>query len=91
MKSLLFGSGHSPKVMGSNKSFNYMPPKPCASGSSRLKNTSTLRSISSPRKVSEEKKPKKNEQKQFKLDDFNIGKPLGQGKFGNVYLAKYKP
>ncbi|KAL7714641.1 Aurora kinase [Entamoeba marina] len=24
------------------------------------------------------------------LEDFDVGKPLGQGKFGNVYLVKYK-
>jgi serine/threonine protein kinase len=28
--------------------------------------------------------------KQWKLEDFEIGKPLGQGKFGNVYLAREK-
>jgi len=26
----------------------------------------------------------------WRLDDFEIGKPLGQGKFGNVYLAREK-
>ena len=26
----------------------------------------------------------------FTLDDFDIGKPLGRGKFGNVYLAREK-
>uniref|UniRef100_T1J277 Aurora kinase n=1 Tax=Strigamia maritima TaxID=126957 RepID=T1J277_STRMM len=28
--------------------------------------------------------------KQWKLDDFEIGRPLGKGKFGNVYLAREK-
>ena len=28
--------------------------------------------------------------KQWKLDDFDIGRPLGKGKFGNVYLAREK-
>eukprot|EP01114_Cavostelium_apophysatum_P013552 TRINITY_DN3306_c0_g1_i2.p1 TRINITY_DN3306_c0_g1~~TRINITY_DN3306_c0_g1_i2.p1 ORF type:complete len:439 (+),score=131.81 TRINITY_DN3306_c0_g1_i2:72-1388(+) len=28
--------------------------------------------------------------KRWQLDDFEIGKPLGQGKFGNVYLAREK-
>jgi len=28
--------------------------------------------------------------KTWKLEDFEIGKPLGQGKFGNVYLAREK-
>jgi hypothetical protein len=26
-------------------------------------------------------------EKRWKLSDFDIGKPLGRGKFGNVYLA----
>lgn len=26
--------------------------------------------------------------KQWCLDDFEIGRPLGKGKFGNVYLAR---
>lgn len=26
----------------------------------------------------------------FSLNDFDIGKPLGRGKFGNVYLAREK-
>ncbi|GAB5356109.1 hypothetical protein AAMO2058_000262800 [Amorphochlora amoebiformis] len=30
----------------------------------------------------------KNPTKKWKLDDFEIGKPLGRGKFGNVYLAR---
>jgi serine/threonine protein kinase len=28
--------------------------------------------------------------KQWKLSDFEIGRPLGRGKFGNVYLAREK-
>eukprot|EP00884_Botryococcus_braunii_P022401 jgi/Botrbrau1/8845/Bobra.50_2s0005.1 len=28
--------------------------------------------------------------RQWRLDDFDIGKPLGKGKFGNVYLAREK-
>jgi len=31
-----------------------------------------------------------NEKKQWKLCDFEIGKPLGRGKFGNVYIAREK-
>ncbi len=27
---------------------------------------------------------------QWSLEDFDIGKPLGRGKFGNVYLAREK-
>lgn len=29
-------------------------------------------------------------EKQWKMTDFDIGKPLGKGKFGNVYLAREK-
>lgn len=29
-------------------------------------------------------------EKRWTLDDFHIGKPLGRGKFGNVYLAREK-
>uniref|UniRef100_A0A3Q3GRJ8 non-specific serine/threonine protein kinase n=1 Tax=Labrus bergylta TaxID=56723 RepID=A0A3Q3GRJ8_9LABR len=28
--------------------------------------------------------------KKFSIDDFDIGRPLGKGKFGNVYLARVK-
>ncbi|KAJ7332070.1 hypothetical protein JRQ81_014250 [Phrynocephalus forsythii] len=31
-----------------------------------------------------------NKKKQWSLDDFEIGRPLGKGKFGNVYLAREK-
>ncbi|CAM6095425.1 unnamed protein product [Calypogeia fissa] len=31
-----------------------------------------------------------NEEKRWCVDDFDIGKPLGRGKFGNVYLAREK-
>lgn len=30
------------------------------------------------------------EEKRWQLGDFDIGKPLGRGKFGNVYLAREK-
>ncbi|KAH0682310.1 hypothetical protein KY289_020062 [Solanum tuberosum] len=32
-------------------------------------------------------KPPKNPKKQWSLNDFEIGKLLGKGKFGRVYLA----
>ncbi|BBN18798.1 aurora kinase, other [Marchantia polymorpha subsp. ruderalis] len=31
-----------------------------------------------------------HEEKRWSIDDFDIGKPLGRGKFGNVYLAREK-
>jgi hypothetical protein len=33
-------------------------------------------------------KNQKLPKKDWKLDDFIIGKPLGRGKFGSVYLAR---
>jgi hypothetical protein len=30
------------------------------------------------------------EKKRWTLNDFDIGKPLGRGKFGHVYLAREK-
>ena len=27
--------------------------------------------------------------RRFTIDDFEIGRPLGKGKFGNVYLARH--
>lgn len=30
------------------------------------------------------------DQKRWTLNDFDIGKPLGRGKFGHVYLAREK-
>lgn len=35
-------------------------------------------------------KPKVFQPKEWSIDDFEIGKPLGRGKFGHVYLAREK-
>ncbi|KAK6014411.1 hypothetical protein OSTOST_20204, partial [Ostertagia ostertagi] len=32
-----------------------------------------------------------NSQRMWGIDDFDIGRPLGKGKFGSVFLARYKP
>nr|XP_009917986.1 PREDICTED: aurora kinase A-like isoform X2 [Haliaeetus albicilla] len=48
---------------------------------------------STSKKKNEETAKKKNEEtkkRQWSLDDFEIGRPLGKGKFGNVYLAREK-
>lgn len=34
--------------------------------------------------------PKGGPSNRWKLEDFDIGRPLGKGKFGNVYLAREK-
>ncbi|XP_060086745.1 aurora kinase A isoform X2 [Heteronotia binoei] len=54
--------------------------KPEAEGISNQKHETTGAS----KTKNEEKK------KQWSLDDFEIGRPLGKGKFGNVYLAREK-
>ncbi|XP_008113463.2 aurora kinase A isoform X1 [Anolis carolinensis] len=38
----------------------------------------------------EAKSKSETKRKQWSLDDFEIGRPLGKGKFGNVYLAREK-
>lgn len=43
-----------------------------------------LLSMAPPKQASDSKP----EKKQWTLSDFEIGKPLGRGKFGNVYLAR---
>ena len=37
-----------------------------------------------------ENKENTNSKQSWKLDDFQMGKALGKGRFGNVYLAKEK-
>ncbi len=34
--------------------------------------------------------PKGGRENPWRLSDFDIGRPLGKGKFGNVYLAREK-
>jgi aurora kinase, other len=40
--------------------------------------------------VASEDQQQQPQEKQWKMTDFDIGKPLGKGKFGNVYLAREK-
>ncbi|GAB1223095.1 hypothetical protein ENUP19_0130G0023 [Entamoeba nuttalli] len=71
-----------------SKSQQYIPTKPMA-----VPRRFAQLSVNSPLKKEIESKPKKDDEKkptQLSLDMFDIGKPLGQGKFGNVYLVKYK-
>ena len=35
-------------------------------------------------------RPRVQAERRWQLEDFDIGKPLGRGKFGNVYLAREK-
>ncbi|XP_074012896.1 aurora kinase A [Numenius arquata] len=53
----------------------------------------TSEAESTSKQKNEETAKKKNEdtkKRQWSLDDFEIGRPLGKGKFGNVYLAREK-
>ncbi len=68
---------------------NMPPPAPSpprkgtsTSSSARASDESTLQRLSNP-PIYEQPQPKK-----FHLGMFEIGKPLGKGKFGRVYLAK---
>ncbi|EAL48567.1 serine threonine protein kinase 6 putative [Entamoeba histolytica] len=59
------------------------------------KNITHKKSVDSLKSKNELTKPIKeekesNEKKKFSITDFDIGKPLGHGTFGNVYLAKLK-
>ena len=42
------------------------------------------------RRVKKEKMEDSENEKRWTLADFDIGKPLGNGKFGRVYLAREK-
>lgn len=42
------------------------------------------------RETKTEAKTSSEQRKRWELSDFDIGKPLGKGKFGNVYLAREK-
>ena len=80
-----------PKLAGETKSQQYIPSKPMSSSQPRRPVGSA---VSSPYKSDSYKKPQKPNSQTGKqtlsLDMFDIGKPLGNGKFGNVYLVKTK-
>ena len=40
--------------------------------------------------MSENKENKEKKGKEWKFDDFKIGKSIGKGRFGSVYIAKEK-
>ncbi|KAK6048603.1 hypothetical protein COOONC_13895, partial [Cooperia oncophora] len=41
--------------------------------------------------TSESSQSTRSDPQKWSIDDFDIGRPLGKGKFGNVYLARYNP
>jgi len=58
-----------------------------ASSSSNQKKSAVSKSKSGTQKQKDAGTTKKTE---WSIDDFDIGKPIGCGKFGNVYLAREK-
>lgn len=44
----------------------------------------------SDKEVASKQKNEESKKRQWTLEDFEIGRPLGKGKFGNVYLAREK-
>lgn len=56
----------------------------------KSKNSAQKDSHSMQNKENEENKESVKQKKVWTLSDFDIGKPLGKGKFGNVYLAREK-
>ncbi|KAI3639590.1 hypothetical protein MIR68_002284 [Amoeboaphelidium protococcarum] len=65
---------------------NFMPPPvgvPSRKGAANVK-------TGQPQTLSPQEDPQKENIKQFSLKDFDIGRPLGRGKFGHVYLAREK-
>lgn len=55
----------------------------------QVQNGQVLKSIDNTQGASAPGQPTKQPQ-QWSLNDFDIGRPLGKGKFGNVYLAREK-
>ncbi|NWR84103.1 AURKA kinase, partial [Furnarius figulus] len=75
-----------------NKSSEKAQQAPGPAKNPEAESTSKQKSEETAKKKNEEAKKKNEETKkrQWSLDDFEIGRPLGKGKFGNVYLAREK-
>jgi serine/threonine protein kinase len=86
------------KVMSSTEKENLVDGYGSMKANSSLKRTlgtskqtnAQLQLESSSRKFDSSVAEKAQNGKQWSLDDFEIGKPLGRGKFGSVYLAREK-
>lgn len=70
------------------KSQELMPPPKMQSSSKPSSGTSSQKPESSDKKEKQSSDGKGR--KQWAITDFDIGRPLGKGKFGNVYLAREK-
>ncbi|KAK3726845.1 hypothetical protein QZH41_016724 [Actinostola sp. cb2023] len=77
------GPSRAPKVVNNDKENSGPATTTNATRANQKPSTSLVPST-------EKKEKKKEKSKSWCLDDFDIGKPLGKGKFGNVYLAREK-
>jgi aurora kinase len=59
-------------------------------GASRIPTLAVSSAFSLTTAGESEEQQQQPQEKQWKMTDFDIGKPLGKGKFGNVYLAREK-
>ncbi|NXM75013.1 AURKA kinase, partial [Serilophus lunatus] len=73
------------RPQGPNKSSEKPQQAPGPAKNPGVENTSKQKTEETAKKKNEETK-----KRQWSLDDFEIGRPLGKGKFGNVYLAREK-
>ncbi|XP_009068588.1 PREDICTED: aurora kinase A isoform X2 [Acanthisitta chloris] len=74
-----------PQVPSKTSEKPQQAPGPANSKNPEAETTSKQKSDDAAKKKTEETK-----KRQWSLDDFEIGRPLGKGKFGNVYLAREK-
>ncbi|XP_066090965.1 aurora kinase A [Saccopteryx bilineata] len=77
-KQLQATSGPRPLSRPLNPTQNSEQPQPPAPGND------------SEKELESKKKNEESKKRQWVLEDFEIGRPLGKGKFGNVYLAREK-
>ncbi len=84
-------------VFSSSENTNKLLEKLCKSNNSRRSSVGSVDSdkdrfgfLSARNSVTEDDVRQQQESRPWLLDDFSLGKPLGKGKFGNVYLAKQK-
>ncbi|KAM8776298.1 aurora kinase A isoform 1-T1 [Rhynchonycteris naso] len=77
-KQLQATSGPRPLSRPLNPTQNSEQPQPLAPGND------------SEKELASKKKNEESKKRQWVLEDFEIGRPLGKGKFGNVYLAREK-
>ena len=65
-------------------------PEPVSKTAPISQNSATSATSSTSSSTGAQAGPMGGANQRWKLDDFDIGRPLGKGKFGNVYLAREK-